>query len=122
MSAGGENGERERRAHRRLAFRLPVECRSERALVRTITQNISTGGMYLELDQSDFVRGDQLQLELTLPAAEGVSPYPGRAQCTAKVLRVQRLPSAKPGGVTRYGIAARFLDRLRISYGPNNDG
>ena len=122
MSSGGVSGGRERRAHRRLAFRLPVECRSDRTLVRTITQNICTGGMYLELDKADFSGGDQLQLEFTLPAAEGVSPYPGRAKCTAEVLRVHRLPSVKPGGVTRYGIAARFLDRLRISYGPSNHG
>lgn len=110
----------EHRAHRRLNIRLPVECRRQgdghRTLVRTITQNISSGGMYIELDAPDFRRGDQLEIELTVPPAEGVSSYQGRATCAAEVLRVQPLGGRAEGSVERFGVATRFLDRLRISY------
>ncbi len=116
----GLRGVAERRTHKRLQIRLPVECRKDddgrRSLVRTITQNVSTGGMYLELDSCDFQAGDRLQVELTVPPAEGVSPYQGRAECTAEVLRAEPVASFEPGSVDRIGVAVRFLDRLRISY------
>lgn len=115
----------DRRRHQRMYIRLPVECRMEAGnaglVVRTLTQNISTGGMYLALDSADFQVGDRLSVELTIPARDGVSPYPGRANCTAEVLRVQPItPGATPNDATHppghVGIATRFLDRLRISY------
>ncbi|MFQ5429600.1 MAG: PilZ domain-containing protein [Phycisphaerae bacterium] len=111
----------DRRGDRRIAIRLPVECRREeagggRVIVRTITQDVSSGGMYLELDSPDFNVGDRLEVELTVPPAEGVSPYQGRARCAAEVLRVRRLDTGKQPGELRYGVATRFLDRLRFSY------
>lgn len=110
----------ERRAHKRIRIRLPVACRKDenggRSFVRTVTQNISTGGMYLELDSGEFQPGDRLHVELTVPPAEGVSPYEGRAKCAAEVLRAEPVPASVPSGIERFGIAARFLDRLRISY------
>jgi len=72
--------------------------------------------MYLELDGADFVPGDRLEVELTLPPAEGVSAFEGRASCPAEVLRVEPLHSAPPGSGRRFGVAGRFLDRLRFSY------
>lgn len=110
----------ERRAHRRMVIRLPVECRnevhSETYIVRTITRDVSTGGMSFELDAPDFRVGDRLRIDLTVPPAEGVSPYQGRASCRAEVLRVDQIPVANAGGVERHLIAARFLGRLRLEY------
>ncbi|HVP12634.1 MAG TPA: PilZ domain-containing protein [Phycisphaerae bacterium] len=110
----------ERRIHRRMSIRLPVECRREgdgRSLVvRTITQNVSTGGLYLELDSPDFALGDNLRVDLTVPAAEGVSPYQGRATCNAQVVRLDPPERTTEEKRRRFGVAARFLDRLRISY------
>lgn len=110
----------ERRLDRRLEIRLPIECRLEgengACVVRTITQNVSSGGMYIELDSPDFKVGDRLRIELTVPAAEGVSPYPGRATCAAEVLRIEPIASESPDGLRRFGIASRFLDKLKISY------
>jgi hypothetical protein len=115
---GSDQPSVDRRIHRRLEIRLPVELRKigeeSSVLVRTITQNLSTGGMYLELDRADFAAGDGLRVQLTIPPMEGVSPYTGRANCTARVIRV--MPTARDGGMQRFGIAAQFLDRLRISY------
>lgn len=116
---GGETLARdERRAHRRLSIRLPVECRrgpgEGRHMVRTVTQDISTGGMYFELDHPDFSSGDEIDLELTMPAAEGVFPYEGRASCPARIIRVDRITGVD--GTDRFGMAVRFSDRLRLRY------
>jgi hypothetical protein len=103
-----------------MAICLPVECRrigpTPAVVVRTITQNVSTGGLYLELDQPDFEPGDRLNIELTIPPAEGVGPYTGRAACTAEVLRVEPVDGPAAGQSRRFGIAARFLDRLQTVY------
>jgi hypothetical protein len=110
----------ERRVHRRMAVRLPVECHrgvdGRSLIIRTITQNISTGGLYLELDSPDFRKGDNLRIELTVPPAEGVSPYSGRAICDAEIVRLEPPCERTEGKRRRFGVAARFLDRLRISY------
>jgi len=110
----------ERRGHRRIAIRLPVEIRQRRAdglyVVRTITRNLSTGGMFVELDTADFRSADRLDVELRIPAAEGVSPYQGRASCAAEVLRVQEIPAGESESDRQFGIAVRFLDKLRINY------
>jgi hypothetical protein len=112
--------EPERRAHRRIGVRLPAELRregqGEALIVRTITQNVSTGGVYLELDSPDFHVGDRLHVELTVPPAEGVSPYPGRAVSDAEVIRVTPVPTTAPRLARRFGVAAHFLDRLHIHY------
>ncbi len=110
-------GQDDRRTHRRLEIRLPVECRALRGdsthIVRTLTNNVSTGGLYLELDAADFSEGERIDIEIALPPAEGVSPYPGKARCQAEVVRVRELGA---NTTARYGIAARFLDRLRMSF------
>lgn len=106
----------ERRRYQRMDIRLPVECHQDRVtgthVVRTVTRNIGTGGIYVELEAPDFSEGDVIDIHLTLPAAEGVSSHPVRARTRAEVLRVQRVGR---DASTRYGIAARFLDQLRIS-------
>ncbi len=109
----------ERRADRRLDIRLPVECSRECGgngpRVRTITRNVGRGGLYLELDGPDFSVGEHLRLELTIPPAEGVSTSQGKAITIAKVLRVTAGEPASPGAVRRFGVAAQFLRRLRLS-------
>ena len=108
-----DDPESDRRRHRRMAIRLPVELQARREpsphIVRALTQNISTGGLFIELDQEDFSPGEILDVSLTLPAGEGVSSYPTRARTRAEVLRV--MPSDDR---SRFGIAARFVERLRM--------
>jgi len=112
----------ERRTHRRLGVRLPVECRRDIGdhplVVRTLTENVSAGGFYLQLDSPDFRPGEQLGATLTIPPAEGVSPYAGRIASLAEVIRVDPPAPARSTNSRRYGIALRFLDRLRIDYPP----
>lgn len=110
----------ERRKHRRLDVRLPVECRRDNGdhplVVRTLTENVSAGGLYLELDSQDFAPGEQLGATMTIPPAEGVSPYAGRIACQAEVIRVDHPAPSPKTKSRRYGVAVRFLDRLRIDY------
>lgn len=112
----------ERRRHRRLDLALPVACRQERPtgsrVVSALTRNVSTGGLYLELDNSasnvgpGFDVGEYIDVELTLSPSEGVSNREGRARSRAEIIRVQRHRS---DGRAVCGVAARFLDRLRTS-------
>lgn len=106
-----------RRVHSRLAMRLPVELRSlddpESSIIRTVTRNVSTGGIYLELGGPEFTPGQRIGVRLRIPAAEGVSAYPGMITCDAEVLRCS--PHPRSGSPARYGLAARFLDKLRIT-------
>ena len=110
----------ERRSYRRMTIRLPVECSREVAgapqIVRTVTCNVSTGGMYIELDRPEFRVGDRFRIELTVPAGEGVSAYEGRASCAGEVVRIDPPEPETVPSRRRYGVAARFLDRLRFSY------
>ena len=110
----------ERRRDRRLEVPLPIEFRLARdegdLIVHTVTRNISSGGLYLELDSPDFKPGDRVDVELSLPAAEGVSPYPGRAAVQVEILRVTPLDDRRGAAHSRYGLAARFLEPLRFSY------
>jgi len=112
------SGRLERRADRRIDLRLPIECRrpgpSGSLVVRTRTSNISSGGMFLELDSADFEPGDLVEVGLCIPPSEGIAAHPGRAQCRARVLRVQ--PLGGDADRRRCGVAACFLDRLRFDY------
>jgi|ERR1043166_2060798 hypothetical protein len=113
-----KNSPSNRRADRRLEVHLPVEISragEESVWVRATTRNISTGGVYFELERAGIEEGDDLRLQVTIPPMEGVSPYTGRAECMARVLRVRRMGS-QDDGIQRFGIAAKFLDRLQFSY------
>lgn len=119
-SIGNDSAVIERRRAQRLEIRLPVEFRQSRAdgvyIVRTLTRNVSSGGIYLELDSAEFRPGDRLDVELAIPAADGVSPYPGRATSHAEILRVDPLEKRGKLDIRRYALAARFLEPLRFAY------
>ena len=114
----------ERRQHRRLDIRLPLECSSAEssgrpATFRTVTFNISTGGVYFETEASDIKPGMRLNLELTVPPGDGHFPYQGHVTGTAEVLRVEPLPpKTDAAGKTRSwsGVATRFDERLKLSF------
>ncbi len=119
--------EAERRQHRRLAIRLPLECFStaegRAKAIRTGTTDISTGGLYFEADLPEGVRppdpNSLVQIELTVPPGAGYSPYEGRVSTVAEVLRSQRLThKARCGGAgpDRVGIAARFHEPLHLIF------
>ncbi len=115
----------DRRQHRRLEIRLPLECHrhvgSEDHVLRATTRNISTGGLYFETDLSDpllpLEPQSLLSVELTIPPGEGYFPYEGRVRSVAEVLRCDALESPGGGqGSPRVGVAALFKEPLKLAF------
>jgi len=114
------------RGYRRLTIQLPVECISpdggwERT-VRGVTVNISTGGIYFEVDVSNGLSrlpaDALLDIELTVPPGQGHFPYEGRVKSVAEVVRWEELGDVN--GVSprrrRVGVAARFREPLKLAF------
>jgi hypothetical protein len=113
----------ERRQHRRLAIRLPLECRCTHAdpPTRGRTTDISTGGVYLELELPAGGlppgTGSLVRLDLSVPPGAGYSPYQGRIRCTGEVLRVAGGTVGTEGAEgARCGLAVRFSEPLELVF------
>jgi len=112
----------EKRTHRRLRIHLPVEYHlagsSRLKISRTVTVNISTGGVYFETTADDIKPEDRLALELNLNQDDDRIPPHSRISTVAKVLRVTTIPEKnkdKPS-FNRYGIAAKFEQPLKLTF------
>jgi hypothetical protein len=111
----------DRRQHRRLVIRLPIECSgpesSHDGVIRANTNNISAGGVYFEVDLTDGAAVPlpqaMIDVDLTVPPGEGHFPYQGRISAAAQVLRCDPLGDGSP---QRLGIAARFCEPLRLEF------
>ena len=119
----------ERRQHRRLAIRLPIECLpaegSRDGALRATTANISTGGVYFEVelpaDGEAPAPGSMVNVDLTIPPGDGHFPYEGRISSTAEVLRCEWLFTQANGSVhaasgRRVGVAGRFREPLKLDF------
>ena len=108
----------ERRRHRRLCIRLPIECVAavgdRRMTYRTVTHDISSGGVCFESETDEFPIGTSLEMGLEIPPGDGHSPYPGRVRGTGRVVRGDRL--AEHGGPPRFRIAARYSKPLKLAF------
>ncbi|MBN1491560.1 MAG: PilZ domain-containing protein [Phycisphaerae bacterium] len=109
----------DRRDHRRLGIRLPVEVTpvhaDSTALLRTVTCNVSTGGIYFESPPDYLQAGTDVRLDLTIPPGDGYSPYSGRVSAVAKVLRVEPLLGQQHAR-DRIGVAARFRNPPKLDF------
>lgn len=122
--------QQERREHRRLNIRLPVEYRPTKQnvnrAIRTVTENISTGGVYCEMDVLEGITPPQVgsiwEVELIVPPGDGYFPYHGRATGLAEVIRACEPPSPTADSPTetfsqrRIGVAARFRKPLKLAF------
>jgi hypothetical protein len=113
----------ERRKDRRLDIRLPVECsfpgQARSAAYRTVTLNVSTGGLYFETEAIDIRPGMLVRFELTVPPGDGHFPYQGRVTGLGEVVRVAPLRSKlDAAGLTRnwVGVGTRFKENLKLSF------
>jgi hypothetical protein len=121
----------DRRRHRRLAIRLPVECwlrgRGREGTLRAVTANISTGGVYFEaelvnghrelLSENSPVEEDLLELELTIPPGEGHFPYERQVRSVVQIVRRDDMPAeGGRGGQGRIGLAGRFNEPLKFGF------
>lgn len=110
---------RDRRMHRRVALRVPASvCLGSGPWHDAgLTRNLSAGGALIELPAAvadEYAAGDPIELEVRIPAGEGVWPEPTVGRAEAVVLR-----SYSPGAddASRGGaklVALRFVDRLRF--------
>ncbi len=117
----------ERRQYRRLAIRLPLECsppdQGRDGAIRTVTSDVSTGGVAFEIDQLEGVTvppvSSLLNIELTVPPGDGHFPYEGRVTGVAEVVRCDRRPrttASRADAPARFGVAARFREPLRLAF------
>ena len=112
----------EKRAHRRLEIRLPLEYRKRDAgrsnAFRTMTVNVSTGGVYFETTDEALGVGDTLEFELGIPPGDSRFPLPGKISTKGKVVRTIAIPGQELNGkipsYARMGVAARFQEEFKI--------
>lgn len=119
MNAETPSTHDERRQHRRLEIRLPMEFSLGEAggadRVRTVTRNVSTGGIYFETLPGDLRPGQTFRLALTVPPGDGYFPFTGQVRGEAEVVRIEPRPSP-PQGHDRIGVAARFREDLKLDF------
>jgi hypothetical protein len=116
--------EQERRQYRRLAIRLPLEYfaanDSEQRSLRTVSGNISTSGLYFEVDMIEGAPIPQmnsvLNVSLTVPPGDGYFPYEGQVTGTAEVVRCDHLAPQRPDAPARIGVGARFREPLKLAF------
>jgi len=117
----------ERRQHRRLGIHLPLEFYpvdgGPQHAQRTVTTNISTGGLYFELDLMEEALAPALRsllnVEMTVPPGDGYFPYEGRVSSVAEVVRCRPLARPDRAGSESHpvvGVAARFRDPLKLAF------
>jgi c-di-GMP-binding flagellar brake protein YcgR len=103
--------DQDKRQHRRLQIQLPLEFYPERAgrqaTCRTITRDISSGGIYFEVEHEPLQEGVEIHLELTVPPGAHF-PYEGRVKTTASVVRVEPADGTSDDRGCRFGIGARL--------------
>ena len=113
----------DRRAHQRLAVRFPLEYRivdlEEPPIHRSISRDISPGGVSFETDCDHIEVGTNLVVDLLVPPGEGHFPYAGRVRSDGRVVRVERCPGAgestDPAGY-RFRIAAQFKHVPKVHF------
>ena len=111
----------ERRKHRRLQMHLPLEFRrvaeSNTQRCRSVTQDVSTGGIYFETMQEGLHKGELLDIEMTIPPGEGHFPYQGRVSSVATVVRTDKHDgSAGATSNPRMGIGVAFRESFKLSF------
>ena len=111
---------RERRKYRRLQMHLPVEFRraseTSSGYHRSVTRDVSTGGLYFETVLDDLAKGELLDIEMTIPPGEGHFPYQGRVSSVAKVVRTEKSASGAEMINPRVGIGAAFRESFKLSF------
>lgn len=116
--------QQERREYRRLSIRLPMEYfdthDDQRRVLRTVSGNISTSGLYFEVDLIDGIRtpalNSVLDVALTVPPGDGYFPYEGQVTGKAEVVRCERFEPANPETPARIGIGVRFREPLKLAF------
>ena len=115
--------ENEKRIHRRLDMKLPLEYRyaelSESLTLQSITSNVSTGGLYFETTNEALQPGDVLAFKLGIPPDEARFPKHTTISTVGKVVRsgaVVETDNSKEETVIRFGVAAEFQKGFKLVF------
>jgi len=113
---------KEKRQHRRLDLRLPLEYyktdMGRPGVAHTMTVNVSTGGVYFETTCEDIKTGDILALEVGVPPGDARFPMHGKFATTGKVVRTEKIrcPATKnQPEFTSFGIASKFQEGFKLT-------
>ena len=102
----------ERRRGRRVDLQVPILLRSTtpgtaETFVSQVTKNISLAGVYLEASSSPRIH-DVYVASISIPEAQRREFPFTRLAGRSRVVRVDALRDAGPGGQQRYGVALEF--------------
>lgn len=101
----------ERRRHRRLNLSIPIRLKGSEEPVAGKTSDVSTGGMYLVMDETISPQlGQELIFELLVPPGQGHWPTVSRVSGLAKVVRVS------PVDTQQLGVGLQFTTRLAMQF------
>ena len=101
MSKNNRNSER--RMDKRLEVELPLEIGGTDFKVGTVAQNISSSGIYCQVDRFVPVM-TKLGLELTIPLIENKRKIEKKFNCEAVVVRIKPKPSIESGKAYQLGL------------------
>lgn len=117
--------QQEKRQHRRVVLRFPLEYRSatdpHSPIRRAWSGNISPGGAYFEtmlsLNSSPPGVDSLLRVEFVVPPGEGHFPFEGRVNGLLRIVRSEPLPETPASvGQHRYALAGQFCEPLQLSF------
>lgn len=113
---------REKRQYRRLDLRLPLEYyktdMGRPGVARTMTVNVSTGGVYFETTCEDIKTGDSLALEVGVPPGDARFPMHGKFATTGKVVRTEKIhnpATQNQPAFTSLGVASKFQEGFKLT-------
>ncbi len=113
----------EKRVHRRLEMKLPLEYRyaklSAGKTLQSTTTNISTGGLYFETTNETLQPGDVLTFKVGIPADDTRFPKHGTISTEGKVVRSRPVDDNGNGEdevITRFGVAAEFQKGFKLRF------
>lgn len=110
----------DRRRHRRLAIRLPLEYRVNgengisEPVHRSVCRDVSSGGVNFETECPGLAIGTHLTVDLLVPPGDGHSPYPGRVHTEGRVVRVE--PVSPTASSARWRVSACFTDSPQLHF------
>ncbi len=92
----------------------------EHRVLRTVSSNISTNGLYFEMDLIEGAPvphlSSLLSVSLTVPPGDGYFPYEGQVTGTAEVVRCDPLEPQRADAPARLGVGARFREPLKLAF------
>ena len=98
-----ENKNSERRVDKRFDVELPLEIGGTDFKIETATKNISSSGIYCQVDRFVPVM-TKLALDMSIPLIENKQKIEKKFNCKAVVVRIKPKPSIEEGKAYQLGL------------------